>query len=293
MKNIHFIVNPISGSGKHSLSEQFLRKYFNDNTYTITVKSSEYRGHAIELTKESINQYAEIIVACGGDGTINEVASTLIGENIPLGIIPLGSGNGLASNLKIPHKIEQAITVIKNNYQTKIDVGCVNNRYFFSNTGFGFDANVIENYEVSQTRTLYSYIKASLKSFKYFNKKKEIVIEINGKETLLSPFLIFISNSNEMGYNVSLTPKASLQDGLLDVVIVPKLSKARMFYFGVLLLLKKPELLKGAKCFQTKTITLLRKKGDLFESQMDGELVKLKDSTITVSIKEKSLIIIS
>ena len=133
MPKIHFIVNPIAGSGTHNFSESYFQDYFESNQYNLTVKYSEYKGHAVDLTKESIAQDATIIVACGGDGTINEVASALVSTNIPLGIIPVGSGNGLASNLKISNKIEEAIEIIKNNLQTRIDVGCVNNYYFFSN----------------------------------------------------------------------------------------------------------------------------------------------------------------
>ncbi|WP_111708698.1 diacylglycerol/lipid kinase family protein [Lutibacter citreus] len=292
MIDIHFIVNPIAGSGNHNFSETFFHNYFERDTYKVTVKSSKYKGHAIDLTKESINQEATIIVACGGDGTINEVASTLVGINIPMGIIPVGSGNGLASNLKIPQKINKAIEVVKNNVQTKIDVGCLNNHYFFSNTGFGFDASVIENYEASTKRTLYCYLKATLKSYKYFYNKKVVAIEIDEVETIFNPFLIFISNSNEMGYGISLTPKALLQDGLLDVVIVPKLNKVKMLFFGISMLFKKPDLLNNVRCYQTKNIKLYKKKGDFLQSQMDGEVLKIKDDFVAISLKEKSLLVI-
>ncbi|SFZ94215.1 lipid kinase, YegS/Rv2252/BmrU family [Flaviramulus basaltis] len=289
MVDIHFIVNPIAGSGQNSFSEQFLQDYFESDTYNITIKSSGYKGHAIDLTKESIHQKAHIIVACGGDGTINEVASTLVDTNIPLGIIPVGSGNGLASHLNIPKNTIKALHIIKNNKYTKIDVGCVNQRYFFSNTGFGFTANVIENYEALQKRTIWSYVKASLKSFFEFYKKEEIIISIDNVTDVVNPFLIFISNSNEMGYNMSLTPKASLQDGLLDVVIVPKIGKIKMLFFGFCMLIKKPDLLKDVKYFQTKEISLLRKRGAFFESQIDGELSKLGEQSLSIFLKEKSL----
>ncbi len=292
MPKIHFIVNPIAGSGTHNFSESYFQDYFESNQYNLTVKYSEYKGHAVDLTKESIAQDATIIVACGGDGTINEVASALVSTNIPLGIIPVGSGNGLASNLKISNKIEEAIEIIKNNLQTRIDVGCVNNYYFFSNTGFGIDAIVIKNYEASQKRTLYYYLIATLKSVVNFYKNKDITIEIDGLETMENPFLIFISNSNELGYGVSLTPRALLQDGLLDVVIVPRLNKSAMLLFGIFMLFKKPELLKGVRCFQTKTIKLFRKQGTLFQSQMDGEFMNIQDTTLSISVKEKALLVI-
>jgi len=290
--HIHFIINPIAGTGHHRFSEALLQDYFEPDKYCITIKSSTYKGHAIDLTKESINQKADIIVACGGDGTINEVASTLVGTAIPLGIIPIGSGNGLASNLNIPKNIIKALHIIKNNKQTKIDVGCINERYFFSNTGFGFTASIIGNYETLQKRTLFCYIKASFKSFREFNEIKENITVINGTSEIINPFLIFISNSNVMGYHLSLTPKASLQDGLLDVIIVPKISKPKMLFFGFCMLIKKPNLLKGVKCFQTKEILLSRNRSDFFESQIDGELAQIKEQSLSVFLKEKSLNVI-
>ena len=289
MIDIHFIVNPIAGTGQNNFSEIFLQDYFEVDSYNITIKSSSYKGHAIDLTKESIHQQADIIVACGGDGTINEVASTLVGTTIPLGIVPIGSGNGLASNLSIPKNIKKALYIIKNNQCAKIDVGCVNQRYFFSNTGFGFTANVIENYEAFQERTLWCYVKASLKSFQQFSKNKEIVFMIDDKIEVVSPFLIFISNSNVMGYNMSLTPKASLHDGLLDVIIVTKIGRLKMLFFGFCMLIKKPEILKEVKYYQTNEMTLSRKNGTFFESQIDGETSKIKDTTVAISLKKESL----
>ena len=168
---------------------------------------------------------ADIIVACGGDGTINEVASCLVNTNIPLGIVPFGSGNGLASNLKISKKMEKALQTIKDGLLTKIDVGQINATYFFSNTGLGFDSDVIHNYEKISKRCLISYIKAVYLSFKNYTTSDSVCIQANEEKLIISPFMVFISNSNEMGYNMSLTPKASLRDGVLDVVIVPKIKK--------------------------------------------------------------------
>lgn len=293
MINIHFIINPIAGSGKNKPSEAFLRNFFTEDTYSVTVKFSEYKKHAKILTSESVKEGAEIIVACGGDGTINEVASALVGSNIPLGIIPIGSGNGLASNLKIPKRMGEAIRVILNNKTVSIDVGCVNDYYFFSNTGFGFDAHVIKHYEAAERRSLLTYVKASLKSFREYSRQEEIVIEIDGMKQLVNPFLIFISNSNVMGYRMSLTPKASLQDGLLDLVLVPKLPKWKMLIFGLLMLVKKPEILKEVHCFQTKNLHLLQIKGLHFQSQIDGELVIIPSPLVTIKLKESSLKVIA
>lgn len=292
MEYIHFIINPIAGSGNTAITNDFLHQYFDKESYTLQVKYSEYKKHAIALTKESIKDGAAIIVACGGDGTINEVASCIVNTDIILGIIPIGSGNGLASNLRIPKDVFKAITLIKKRTTTQIDVGVFNNKYFFSNTGVGFDASVIKNYEALEKRTLQCYIKASLKSFRDLSNKEEVEINIDGIYSLINPFMIFVSNSNELGYNVSLTPKASLQDGLLDVLVIPKMSKLKVLWFGILVFLKRHHLIKAIKSYQVKSIKLTRNKGNIFESQMDGESYMIEDKTISIMIKEKSLNVI-
>lgn len=292
MTRIHFIVNPIAGKGNHKLTKDFLEQYFEPTNFIISVKKTAYKKHAFQLTKKAIEDEANIVVACGGDGTINEIATALVDTNIKLGIIPIGSGNGLASNLKISKSITEAIMAIKTAETIKIDVGSVNGKYFFSNTGFGFDADVIKNYEASERRTLLCYIKASLVSFRSYNRNKELFIKINGNKAIINPFLIFISNSNELGYKMSLTPKASLQDGLLDVVIVPKIGKLKMLLFGICMLLKKPEILKWVQCYKTNSLSLFRVQGTFFQSQIDGELVAIKEPSISVTIKSQALSVI-
>ncbi len=117
MRHIHFILNPIAGSGNNNLDLALLKKHFNPEDFTIAVKPTGYKKHAIKLTQDSIAENADVIVACGGDGTINEVASCLVNSTIILGIVPIGSGNGLASNLNIPKNLNKALALIKK--QTK------------------------------------------------------------------------------------------------------------------------------------------------------------------------------
>ncbi|HEX8015743.1 MAG TPA: diacylglycerol kinase family protein, partial [Flavobacterium sp.] len=228
---IHFIINPISGSGKHNLSASYILSQFPKEKYKIEVDYTNQKKHAIELTKAAITQNPDYIIACGGDGTINEVASSLIGTSIKLGIVPVGSGNGLASNLNIPRDFDKAIAIIKKGHATAMDVGQVNDKYFFSNMGIGIDALIIKKYERAGKRTLPAYIKAAMSSSLEFKTQKTIV-HFDNQTLEINPLMLFISNSNEMGYNMSLTPKASLRDGLLDMIVIPKLSFLEKIMLG-------------------------------------------------------------
>ncbi len=294
MKRIHFIVNPIAGASKYNITFDFLKQHFDTEQYDLTVKHSNFKKHAISLAQESISEGAEIIVACGGDGTINEVASCLANTPIVLGIIPTGSGNGLASNLNIPKNPIEAIELIKAYDIKKIDVGSINNKLFFSNTGIGFDAKVIKYYEASQKRRLSSYFRACVKVLKESKSHESTVnIGINGDNIKTKPFMVFISNSNELGYNVSLTPKASLQDGLLDILVVSNINTLKTLLLGFLVLLKKHHLLKQVRSYKTKEVKLSIDDGEYFNAQIDGEFYKINGDTIKISIIENALHVIA
>lgn len=285
---IHFIVNPVAGSGRNKLSVDDLNKLFGKDQYELEVKESEYPKHAIALAKDSIAERANIIVACGGDGTINEIASCLVNTKVTLGIIPMGSGNGLASNLKIPRKIKTALKIIRNNNTLEIDSGLINDELFFSNTGIGFDAHVISDFEKDSKRKLSGYFISVVKSLRNY-QYREVEISYLGKTRTISPFLLFVSNSNEMGYKMSLTPKASLQDGLLDIIIVPKLSFLKMISFTLLFFVKKHYWLEDVQIEKAESITLRSNDRKSFKIQKDGESLEVLSETIEIRLLTRSL----
>jgi diacylglycerol kinase family enzyme len=159
--------------------------------------------------------------------------------------------------------------------------------------GIGFDASVIKHYEASKKRTIFGYVNACLISLRDLNKNNKLSVQIDGSAFLENPFMILVSNSNEMGYSMSLTPKASLQDGLLDVLIIAKLSRFKVLWLIVLMLFKKVHWLREAKSFQTKKIRLSRNDDSYFEKQIDGEYHKTKSDTLEISVQEKSLRVIT
>lgn len=288
MKYIHFIINPISGDGKHNLTETVLRKYFSDKEFKIEVDYSNYKKHALILTKSAIAKNPDYIVACGGDGTISEVASSLINTKIKLGIIPVGSGNGLASNLNIPKKLEQASEIIRNGKTQFIDVGKANDLYFFSNMGIGIDALIIKKYDNYNQRTLTSYIRASIASSIQFKPMKTI-LSFNNQIINTNSFLLFISNSNEMGYGMSLTPKAILNDGLLDLVLVSKLNFFDKLTLGMHVISNKIEKFKKAQNALIEKISIEIPDKKSLDAQIDGEYYNLKTNKIQVIIIKNGL----
>lgn len=291
MRYIHFIVNPISGNGKHVITRSILRSFFPKDMFRIEVDYTEHKKHATELTKKAIANNPDYIVACGGDGTINEVASCLINTSVKLGIIPVGSGNGLSAHLKIPKNIEQALQVIITGQSTTIDVGKLNDKYFFSNMGVGIDAMIIKNYESSGKRTLLAYIKSSLAASMQF-KIQKTTLSFNNKVVQENPFMLFISNSNEMGYNMSLTPQASLNDGMLNLVTVPQLSFPEKLALGYYVLRNKIDQFKKAQHTLVDNLLIELPEKIFTDTQIDGEYHNLKTNSLKVSIIKSGLEVI-
>ena len=291
MRYIHFIINPISGKGKHNINKTELEKYFPKESFKIEVDYSNYKKHAITLTKKAIENNPNCIVACGGDGTINEVASCLINTKIKLGIIPVGSGNGLASNLSIPKSLDKATEIIRKDNTKFIDVGKVNEQYFFSNVGVGIDALIIKKYESYTKRTLMSYVRASIASSIQF-KPMQTILSFNNQIINTKAFMLFISNSNEMGYGMSLTPKANLNDGKLDLVVVSKLNFIDKLILGMRVVSNKIEKFKKAQHTLIENINIEIPEKIFLDTQIDGEFHNFKTNKIEVSIIKSGLKII-
>lgn len=283
---IHFIINPISGKGNNQLALEMVSKIFDSKDFDVKIKETLRQGHAKTLASKSVIEGANIVVACGGDGTVNEIASVLVETSTVLGIIPMGSGNGLASSLKIPKNTLKALNVIKNLNTIRVDVGEINKNYFFSNTGIGFTANVISNYSKARNRRFLSYLKATLLTILYTPPSVRLSITTNNESFNLRPFMVFVSNTNEMGYNISLTPQASIQDGELDAIVVEPLNKIEMICFAFLLLIRRPHNFKKAHCFLTQNIEIRSFEKEEFLAQVDGELTQIKSNQVNITIQK-------
>lgn len=288
-KNIHFIINPISGKGNNQLTSELVSSVLPHDKFDVKIKQTKGPRHAKILAAKSVIEGADIVVACGGDGTVNEVASSLVGTKVGLGIIPMGSGNGLASTLKTPKNIIQALKLIRKSNTTRIDVGQINKEYFFSNTGIGFDAKVISNYSQAKKRRFATYLKATFSTIFYNTPSQKVIITTENKSFNLRPFLFFVSNSNEMGYEISLTPQASVQDGTLDAIVVEPLNKFEIIRFAFLLLTGRPQSFKKAHYFLTQNIEIKSLEKEGFLAQIDGESTQIKSNQVKITLLKSAL----
>ena len=239
-EKILFIVNPISGHHDKSKFPSIVEKLIDKDKYDYTITLTEYGGHAVELTKQAIDNQYDIIVAVGGDGTINEVATTMIGASQTFAIVPYGSGNGLARHLHLPLKPDKVITeVINKGVKSKIDTAAMNGVPYISIAGVGFDAIIADFFAQDPHRGIKTYVKLVTKEYLHFQPKKYHLI-LDGKEEIdCEPFFISFANSNQFGSNAVVSPTASLNDGLLDVCIFKKPNMLQVPYVATRLLTKK------------------------------------------------------
>lgn len=218
-KEIVFIVNPISGTHSKEFILHQIEKRLDHSLYNYTIRKTEYAGHAIEIARQAAEEKKDIVVAIGGDGTINEIGRSLIHTDTAMGIIPCGSGNGLARHLHIPLEARGAIDVLNQGYIKTIDYGTIDSRPFFCTCGVGFDAFVSLKFADSGKRGLLTYLENTLhESLTYRPETYEI--ENSSGTVRYKAFLIACANASQYGNNAYIAPQASLTDGMMDITIL-------------------------------------------------------------------------
>jgi diacylglycerol kinase (ATP) len=221
---IVFIINPIAGvKGKKKL-EKKIDQFFLGKNYELIKLYTAYPSHALELAEQAVKEEPSIIVAAGGDGTINEIARALINTGIPLGVIPLGSGNGFARHFNLPFNITKALKLLLTGTKLSVDVGYMNGRPFFCTAGIGFDAEIGYYYRDYNHRGFVAYALSFARVFSWY-KSKEYILEIDGEKLNFKAFFITIANISQFGYNFFVAPHASTLDGAFDVVVVKRFPK--------------------------------------------------------------------
>lgn len=266
-RKLLFIVNPNAGK---KISEQIIatiREEFPQNIY-YQIAIWKDKNHFEEITSLLKTEGYTDAIAVGGDGTVSQVAKTIVNTNIALGIVPIGSGNGLARTLGLSMKINEVIKQIAEGKTTLIDCGTVNHHFFFCTSGIGFDAHIGNLFATSEKRGLQSYVKITVRELLRY-RAKNYTLSFNGQTIQRKAFLITVANAGQYGNDFYIAPQANLQDGKFHVAILKPFNAINVFGILAKILRRKAHLSSNIETYVTDKITITRDEKDSIH--FDGE----------------------
>jgi len=283
-RKILFIVNPNAGKRISDRIINTIRKEFPQNIYYQVVIWKD-KDHFDEITGLLKTQGYTDAIAVGGDGTVNYVAKTILGSDITLGIVPIGSGNGLARSLGLSMDIEEVIRQIAKGKTTKIDNGVVNGIPFFCTSGIGFDAHIGNLFATMTKRGLQGYVKITFRElFKY--RAKNYTLEFNGQTIQQKAFLITVANAGQYGNDFYIAPQANMEDGLFHVAILKPFNFFQVFGLMIKILSKKAHLSKRIETYVTDKIKITRDQRECIHFDGDPEIT---DKEVVFENKRRSI----
>ena len=289
MKKLIFIVNPISGTQSKELILNLLDEKIDKEKYTWDVVYTKRAGHAIEIAAQAAEMKTDVVVAIGGDGTINEIGRSLVHTETALGIIPCGSGNGLARHLHIPMEPKKALEIINDGICDIIDYGKINGTDFFCTCGVGFDAFVSLKFANAGKRGLLTYLEKTLQeSLTYQPETYELETEDGTYK--YKAFLIACGNASQYGNNAYIAPQATLTDGLLDVTILEPFTVLDVPSLAFQLFNKTIDQNSRIKTFRCQTLRIHRTKPGVVH--FDGDPMMMGENIDVKVIKEGLQVII-
>ena len=287
---IHFIIKLSNLKIAERIKVEVKTK-FDRNKYQVKISESSFKGETKILVREAILDKTDLIVACGGDGTIHEIINEIKEREFKIAIVPIGSGNGIARHFNIPLDISKSLDLILRHNYTYVDIGKVNETLFLGNIAFGIGADFIKNYHKIKYHGLVGYFLAFIKTL-FSVKEKQFSIDIDGKRIMTNPLILIISNTNQQGYNFTVTPKAKTDDGLLDMFIIENISNTKN-------IINVFKIILGIKFYPSERI--YKKIGNLNITarkpikniQIDGENLNSNDSFYKIKLLKKKLQLIS
>ena len=257
-QRITFIINPISGTRSKDDIPLLIDALLDPLRFDYEVRFTEFRGHAAEIARQCVADGVDVVVAVGGDGTVNEVAGALVGTETALGIVPCGSGNGLARHLRIPIDTSKAISIINQCQIEPFDYGVINGLPFFCTCGMGFDAFISLKFAEAGKRGPITYVENVLKEgLRYKPETYEITDESGTRH--FKAFLIACANASQYGNNAYIAPGATMKDGELDVIVMEPFDALEAPQIAADLFMKTLGNNSKIKTFRTKSLTIHRK----------------------------------
>lgn len=284
-KNVFAIINPISGVGSKRKIPRMIEDICSQHHCELQIKFTEYAGHASLLTREAVDGGADTILAVGGDGTVNEIARAMIHSDAVLGIIPKGSGNGLARELHIPMIVRKALDLIITGKVITIDCCKANDRVFFCTCGVGFDAAVSQKFAKEKRRGSLTYIKNTVEEYlSYQPEPYELLID--GNTVKEKAFLIACGNASQYGNNAFIAPHANIQDGMMDITILAPFTPLDIAPLAIQLFTKQIDRNSKIKTFRGKQVSIIRQHPGIMH--LDGEPV-MAESEIDIVVEPAAL----
>lgn len=287
-QKVVFIINPKAGVKKKMDIPAFIKEHFSSAIkYDIIIWKN--KDDFKNIQQQILEGEYTIAVAVGGDGTVNQIAQTVNHTTIALGILPFGSGNGLARSIGVPMDIKAALDFIAKGKTRKIDSGLINDVPFFCTSGVGFDAHIGTLFASNTTRGLQSYIKIIWKEF-FSYKAQDYKLIVDGKEENVNAFLIAFANAGQYGNNFYIAPQAAMNDGIIDISVLKPFALPSAIGLLRKILARKANLSKHIQSFSGKEIKLIRKEAGPFH--FDGE-PGITGAEVIVKVVPNSLNVIS
>ena len=278
-------MNPISGTVKKAGIPKMIKESLDQQLFEYSILETEYAGHAVELAKHEKEKGTDIVVAVGGDGTVNEVARSLVQSDTALGILPCGSGNGLARHLMLPMDLRKSIEVINQCQIHKLDYGIINNIPFFCTCGMGFDAFISMKFAEAGKRGKLTYIENVLKEGLTY-KPETYQIEDESGTTIHKAVLISCANASQYGNNAYIAPQASMSDGLLDIIIMEPFDALEAPQVAIEMMNKTLDKNQKIKTFKTKHLHIHRKQAGWIH--YDGDPI-MTDADVDIQMVSKGI----
>lgn len=285
MKKIRFIINPISGIGRQKKVEKTVEKFLDKSLFNFDIAYTKEKGHATELSKEASKNGYDIVVAVGGDGSINECALGVISTSTALGAIPTGSGNGLARFLGLPFNLEKAITSFNDYQLAQIDTATLNGHLFTSIAGIGFDGLIAQKLTKIKIRGFWGYFKSIIEEYATYDAI-EYTLHMGDCVMTTRALMIAFANSNQFGYDTIVSNDAKINDGLIDVCIVKKIPVISAPLVAQNMFLKNMDKTIYIDIIRAKEITIKTKNNNFVN--IDGEPLEL-GKEIVVKVQPNAL----
>ena len=281
MKNIAFIINPISGTQNKKRLPKMIADTLDRDQWLPNIEFTQYAGHARELAHQYAQMGFHTVVAVGGDGTINEVACGVRDTQTALGVIPMGSGNGFARHIGVPLRTQRAIEMINRSEVIQADYGLANDKLFVSTCGTGFDALVAYRFATTGTRGFQGYFTSVIKDLVTYQPETYRIQTESGEQIEQKAFLITFANAGQWGYQAYIAPKASIQDGKMDICMLSSKAIIEAPIVAVNLFTKTLDKNYFMDTIQARDIMLYRENASPFH--IDGDPVDMpKDIRIRI-----------